>query len=71
MRTHPREIRCSACRILLAKIDETGALVIVRNGMEAHTVGQFRMSIVCYRSRCRRLNVISIPSDPVPVVEAA
>ncbi|MCC6311604.1 MAG: hypothetical protein IT345_11925 [Trueperaceae bacterium] len=62
MRTHaPRrrdaeEVRCKGCGILLAKIDD-GGLTIVRGDLQVTVTGEFQASIVCYRPRCRTLNV--------------
>jgi phage FluMu protein Com len=52
-----REIRCTACNVLLAKL-ERGALNIQRGDLQASFDGEFHASLVCYRPRCRRLNVI-------------
>jgi len=51
-----RDWRCSQCGILLARLDETG-LKIRRSEFQATLIGEFVASIVCYRPRCRTLNV--------------
>lgn len=58
---NPREedFRCRACRILLATIDENG-LTLCRGGLQATVAGDFHVSIVCYRPRCRTLNVLRV-----------
>lgn len=63
MRTHSREVRCEGCRILLAKLDDTG-LAIRRNDLEVHCGRAGLVSIRCYRPRCRRLNVVRISTTP-------
>ena len=60
MGTQVREVRCKSCRILLAKI-EGGAITIRRNDIEATFQGDLRASIVCYRTRCRAVNVLELP----------
>jgi len=52
-------IRCSFCGALLATKDDTG-LRIQRGQMEAVIDGTFRVLVVCYAPRCRRLNTFSI-----------
>ena len=54
-----RDWRCSRCGILLARIDETG-LTIRRGELQATLAGDFLASIVCYRPRCRTLNVLRV-----------
>jgi len=61
MRTHPRQVRCKGCRILLGEHDE-GGLTIRRNSLEVHYGGDGLVSIRCYRPRCRKLNVVRISS---------
>ena len=56
-----REWRCSSCGILLAKIDES-RLTIRRGELQATIDGEFHASFVCYRPRCRSLNVLRIGS---------
>jgi phage FluMu protein Com len=69
-----REIRCAGCGSLLAKL-AGGALTLQRNDLQATFDGDFHASIVCYRARCRRLNVLWVragsgssgdASDPPP-----
>lgn len=63
MKRHPiktsdaRDLRCKGCRILLGKVDESG-LTIVRGELQITVTGEFHASIVCYRPRCRTLNVL-------------
>ena len=57
MRTQPREVRCTACGILLATVGEAG-LVIRRGDLQATIDGELRAALVCYRRTCRRLNVV-------------
>ena len=59
MRTQPREVRCSACGILLATIDESG-LVIRRGDLQATFDGELHAALVCYRRSCRKLNVLRL-----------
>ena len=61
MRT--QEIRCKACRILLGKLDEHG-FTIARNELQATFDGAFRATVVCYRGRCRTLNILRLPLIP-------
>jgi len=63
MRTPPRDIRCKACNILLAKIDDDG-LTIRRGDLQATIDGQFHASLVCYRRSCQVLNVLAHPTLP-------
>jgi hypothetical protein len=63
MRTQPHEVRCKSCGILLAKIDDTG-LTIRRGDLEANFHGAFRAALRCYRSRCRSLNIVQLPTQP-------
>ena len=59
MRTKPKEVRCTACGILLATVDETG-LVIRRGELQATIDGEFHAALVCYRRGCRKLNVLRL-----------
>jgi len=70
MRTQAQEVRCKYCGIQLAEQDETG-LMIRRNDLEAHYAGPGLVSIRCYRPRCRRLNVVRIPTAQAPGGAAA
>lgn len=56
------EVRCLRCNVLLAKI-ERGALTIRRGAFEASFKGHFHAALVCYRPRCRKLNVLRIPQQ--------
>jgi phage FluMu protein Com len=58
-----REWRCSRCGILLAKLGD-GSLTIRRNELQATVLGKFDVSVVCYRPRCRTLNVLRIGGLP-------
>lgn len=60
------DVRCKDCGILLGKIDESG-LNIRRNDLQATVTGVFHASIVCYRSRCRTLNVLRLPTPIMSV----
>jgi len=53
----PRDIRCKSCNILLGRVDDSG-LTIRRGDLQATMSGEFHASMVCYRSRCRQLNVL-------------
>ena len=58
-----REVRCAGCGSLLAKLAD-GALSFQRSDLQVTLDGDFRASIVCYRAKCRRLNVLRVlPSD--------
>jgi hypothetical protein len=72
MSIQTREIRCTGCGSLLAKLAD-GALSLHRNDLQATFDGDFRASIVCYRAKCRRLNVLRLragaddrPARPPP-----
>jgi phage FluMu protein Com len=58
-----RDWRCSECDILLARIGDH-ELTIRRNELQATMTGEFHASVVCYRPRCRTLNVLRIRSKP-------
>lgn len=58
-----RDGRCSSCGILLARIGDQ-ELTIRRNELQATMTGEFHASVVCYRPRCRTLNVLRIRSKP-------
>lgn len=60
-RAEPEEVRCIACRVLLATI-ERGALTIRRGDLQATFDGDFHAALVCYRPTCRKLNVLRIAS---------
>jgi len=57
-----RDVRCSGCGALLARIDRAG-LCIRRGDLEACIDGCFHASLTCYRPRCRRLNVVRLTTD--------
>ena len=61
-RSNVEEVRCKACNILLATIDDSG-LNIRRGELQATVDGDFHASIVCYRPRCRRLNVLRMTTN--------
>ena len=54
-----KELRCAGCGSLLAKL-EAGKLNLQRGDLQASFDGRFHASIVCYRARCRRLNVVEV-----------
>jgi phage FluMu protein Com len=54
-------VRCAFCDALLAT-NEQGVLRIARGQLEAVIDGTFRASLVCYRPRCKRLNVVNVPA---------
>jgi len=54
-----RDWRCSKCNILLAKVGDEG-LTIRRSELQATMAGEFHASVVCYRPRCRTLNVLRV-----------
>jgi len=54
-----RDVRCSGCSALLARIDR-GGLCIRRGDLEACIDGCFDASLTCYRPRCKRLNVVRL-----------
>ena len=62
MRTHPRDVRCKGCNILLARIDSNG-LTIRRGDLQATVTGDLHASFVCYRPRCGLLNVLRLSAD--------
>ena len=51
------EVRCKSCGALLAKTEATG-LTIRRGDLQATIDGAFRAALVCYRPRCRTLNIV-------------
>ncbi len=59
------DIRCSACGALLGK-HEKGAVSLRRGGQEALLEGAFRMTVVCHKPRCRKLNLFSIDTLRTP-----
>jgi phage FluMu protein Com len=70
VRTQPKEVRCTACNILLAKVEENG-LVIQRGELQATIHGEFHAALVCYRPRCRKLNVLRLSTVTRPAVATA
>ena len=56
------EVRCKRCNTMLARLDETG-LVILRGDLQATIDGTFRATLVCYRPRCRTLNIINLSTE--------
>jgi phage FluMu protein Com len=56
-----RDIRCTACGKLLARMCD-GVLTIQRGELQVTIDGEFRASFVCSQPRCRRLNLISVRS---------
>lgn len=61
MQIEAREFRCTGCGSLLAKLVD-GALSLLRSDLQATFDGDFHASIVCYRAKCRRLNVLRVHS---------
>jgi len=61
------DLRCKACGILLGKVDESG-LTICRGELQVTVGGHFHASIVCYRPRCRTLNVVNLSTEDKPAV---
>ncbi len=59
MNQKTRQIRCTGCNALLAEVDDSG-LVIRRGDLQATIDGDFHASVVCYRPRCRKLNVLRL-----------
>jgi phage FluMu protein Com len=57
-----RDIRCTGCRSLLAKLDSSG-MTLVRGGLQATINGDFHASLVCYRPHCGKLNVLTLASE--------
>ena len=55
----PKDIRCAGCGSLLAKL-ERGTLNLQRGDLQASFDGSFHASIVCYRARCKKLNVVQV-----------
>lgn len=51
------DVRCTACGALLAKQEPTG-LSIRRGDLQATIDGAYRVTLVCYRPRCRTLNIV-------------
>ena len=56
------EVRCKICKALLAKIDESG-LTILRGDLQATIDGVFRAALICYRPRCRSLNILNLSTE--------
>jgi len=57
MSSDAKEIRCTGCGRLLAKL-VGGRLAIHRGDLQATFDGEFRASFVCSQPRCRRLNFV-------------
>ena len=57
-----RDIRCTGCKSLLAKLDSSG-MTLVRGGLQATINGDFHASLVCYRPHCGQLNVLSLATQ--------
>lgn len=62
MKPLARDLRCSGCGALLAKV-EGGGLSIRRGDFQATVVGEFSASLVCYRPQCRKLNVVPMKPE--------
>jgi hypothetical protein len=54
-----REIRCTACGSLLARL-ECGVLVIQRGDLVARIAGDLSADLTCYRRSCRRQSVVHV-----------
>ena len=59
-----QEIRCQYCKVLLAKRNES-IVSAQRNGLEVHCSCQELVVLRCYRSGCRRMNIVK-PSMATP-----
>jgi phage FluMu protein Com len=59
-----RDWRCSRCGILLARVGD-GGVTICRGELQATMTGEFQASVVCYRPRCRALNVLRVEKRTV------
>jgi phage FluMu protein Com len=60
------EVRCAGCGILLASLND-GGLTVRRGELQITVDGRFHASIVCYRPRCRTLNVLNVKTkEEVP-----
>lgn len=62
MNTTDNEVRCKACRSLLAKIDVTG-LTILRGGLQATIEGNFHVTLQCYLPHCRSVNILNFSKE--------
>jgi hypothetical protein len=67
--TEAREIRCTGCGSLLAKLASGGALNLQRGDLQATFDGDFHASILCYRARCRTMNVVRVLSKSAEKLE--
>jgi len=67
MRSLVCDVRCIGCGALLARL-ESGGLSIRRGDFQATVIGDFSASLVCYRPRCRKLNVL--PMEPEPMARS-
>jgi phage FluMu protein Com len=67
MSNEERDVRCSACGKLLAKVRD-GQLTLQRGDMQATFDGEFRAAFICHRPSCRRLNLVRIRSQADPTV---
>jgi phage FluMu protein Com len=59
--TDAKDVRCTACGKLLARVRD-GVLTIQRGELQVTFDGTFRASFVCYQPRCRRLNFVRVRS---------
>jgi hypothetical protein len=66
MNSIQKDIRCRACGVLLAKLDETG-LSIRRGDLQATIDGTFRASVVCYKPGCRTLTILNLSTERQPI----
>jgi len=56
------DFRCRRCGVLLARI-EGGGVSVHRGDFQLSIDGDFRASMVCYKPRCRTLNVLRVSAQ--------
>ena len=61
MANEEKDVRCSGCGKLLARLHD-GCLTVQRGDLQATFDGDFRVSFVCNKPACRRLNVVRVRS---------
>jgi phage FluMu protein Com len=64
------ELRCTRCGALLGKLEEAG-LSIRRGELQVTVDGTFRATLVCYRPRCRTLNIMRHSTEAPAALAAA
>ncbi len=62
------EVRCPECGALLGTRN-TAAFSIKRGDTQAAISGDFQVSIVCWRSRCRKLTVLRFSAPEMPAAK--